>query len=111
MIEQWGTNQGDARTRFQTDNFGQEVQNDFVKFNKQEILGFRFGELCNCWWRAWSALLSLPAFSQAISADSGTVTDQSGGVISGATVTVLDKDRGVSRTLTTDDAGAYNAPT
>jgi hypothetical protein len=40
----------------------------------------------------------------------GTVTDQSGGVISGATVTVLDKDRGVSRTLTTDDAGAYNAP-
>src|SRR5690242_9465648 len=41
----------------------------------------------------------------------GTVTDQSGGVISGATVTVIDKDRGVARTLTTDDAGEYNAPT
>ena len=40
----------------------------------------------------------------------GRVTDQSGGVVSGATVTVVDKDRGVARTLTTDDAGEYNAP-
>src|SRR5467141_122664 len=56
-------------------------------------------------------LFSLPAFSQGnFGRILGTVTDQSGGVISGATVTVLDKDRGVSRTLTTDDAGAYNAP-
>src|SRR6266436_5352671 len=56
-------------------------------------------------------LLSLPAFSQGnFGRILGTVTDQSGGVISGATVTVLDKDRGVSRSLTTDDAGAYNAP-
>jgi hypothetical protein len=38
------------------------------------------------------------------------VTDQSGGVISGATITVIDTERGISRTLTTDDAGAYNAP-
>jgi hypothetical protein len=41
----------------------------------------------------------------------GTVSDQTGGVISGATVTIIDKDRGVARTLTTDDAGEYNAPT
>src|SRR5579864_105623 len=41
----------------------------------------------------------------------GAVTDQTGGVISGATVSVIDKDRGVARTLTTDDAGEYNAPT
>ena len=41
----------------------------------------------------------------------GTVSDQTGGVISGATVTVIDKDRGVARTLTTDQAGEYNAPT
>src|SRR6202521_5881576 len=41
----------------------------------------------------------------------GTVTDQSGSIISGATVTVLDTQRGVSRTLTTDDAGEYNVPT
>jgi hypothetical protein len=41
----------------------------------------------------------------------GAVTDQTGGVISNATVTIIDKDRGVARTLTTDDAGEYNAPT
>jgi hypothetical protein len=41
----------------------------------------------------------------------GTVTDQTGGVISGAVVSVIDKDRGVARTLATDVAGEYNAPT
>src|SRR5689334_1018611 len=41
----------------------------------------------------------------------GTVVDQTGGVLSGATVTIVDKDRGVARTLTTDVAGEYNAPT
>jgi outer membrane receptor protein involved in Fe transport len=40
----------------------------------------------------------------------GAVTDQSGGVVAGATVTVLDVQRGISRTLTTDAAGEYNAP-
>jgi len=40
----------------------------------------------------------------------GTVFDQSGAVIVGATVTVTDVERGVTRTLTTDSAGAYNAP-
>ncbi len=56
-------------------------------------------------------LISLPAFSQGNTGRIlGTVTDQSGGVVAGATVTVLDVDRGTSRTLTTDDAGAYNAP-
>jgi hypothetical protein len=57
-------------------------------------------------------LLCLPAFSQGnFGRILGTVTDQSGGVIAGATVTVLDTQRGVARTLTTDDAGEYNAPT
>jgi hypothetical protein len=56
-------------------------------------------------------LLSVPAFSQGSTGRIlGTVTDTSGGVVSGATVTVVDVDRGVTRTLTTDDAGAYNAP-
>ena len=41
----------------------------------------------------------------------GIVTDQTGGVISGATVTVIDTQRGVARTLTTDQAGEYDAPT
>ena len=57
-------------------------------------------------------LLALPMFSQAnFGRILGIVTDQSGGVISGATVTIIDKDRGVARTLTTDDSGEYNAPT
>jgi Carboxypeptidase regulatory-like domain/TonB dependent receptor len=56
-------------------------------------------------------LLSVPAFSQGNAGRiMGTVTDQSGGVVAGATVTVLDTARGVTRTLTTDDAGEYNAP-
>src|SRR3981189_666085 len=57
-------------------------------------------------------LFSLPVFSQGnFGRILGTVTDQSGGVISGATVTVLDTQRGVARTLTTDAAGEYSAPT
>src|SRR5260370_28446260 len=56
-------------------------------------------------------LFSVPLFSQGSNGRIlGTVTDQSGGVISGATITLIDKDRGVARTLTTDDAGEYNAP-
>ena len=41
----------------------------------------------------------------------GTVTDQTGGAIAGATVTVTDMARGSTRTLTTDASGSYNAPT
>src|ERR1700691_2421162 len=56
-------------------------------------------------------LLCLPAYSQgSFGRILGTVTDQSGGVISGATVTVIDTERGINRALSTDDAGAYNAP-
>ena len=40
----------------------------------------------------------------------GTVTDQSGGVIAGATVTVTDVQKNVSRTLTTNSVGEYVAP-
>jgi hypothetical protein len=55
-------------------------------------------------------LLSLSAFSQGNAGRIlGAVTDQSGGVIAGATVTVIDTQRGVTRTLTTDQAGEYNA--
>jgi hypothetical protein len=56
-------------------------------------------------------LLCLPVFSQGNNGRIlGTVTDQSGGVVAGATVTVVDVERGVTRTLTSDDAGEYNAP-
>src|ERR1700688_5003850 len=40
----------------------------------------------------------------------GTIIDQSGGVMAGATVTVTDVDRGIARTLITDQAGEYVAP-
>ena len=40
----------------------------------------------------------------------GTVTDQTGAVLPGAVVSVIDTQRGVARTLVTDSAGAYDAP-
>src|SRR6267154_4101586 len=56
-------------------------------------------------------LLCLPLFSQgSFGRILGTVTDQSGGVVSGATVMVVDTDRGVTKTLVTNDAGEFNAP-
>ncbi|HTA47649.1 MAG TPA: carboxypeptidase regulatory-like domain-containing protein [Bryobacteraceae bacterium] len=41
---------------------------------------------------------------------SGSVTDPTGAVVPNASVTVLDQARGVTRTLTTDSAGEYAAP-
>lgn len=56
-------------------------------------------------------VLCVPAFSQGNTGRIlGSVFDQSGGTIAGATVTVIDTERGISRTLATDDAGEYNAP-
>ena len=40
----------------------------------------------------------------------GTVTDQSGGLVKGAHVTITNVDTGVTRTLETNDAGDYVAP-
>jgi hypothetical protein len=40
----------------------------------------------------------------------GNVTDQTGAAVAGATVVVTDLQRGTSRSLTTDSAGAYVAP-
>src|SRR6478609_489450 len=52
----------------------------------------------------------LPLFSQTTQGMiQGAVTDQSGGVISGATVSVIDVARGVTRALITDGAGEYVA--
>src|SRR5712692_7302213 len=74
-----------------------------VRFRKAlQLLGGAMGML----------LLSLPLFSQGSSGRIlGTVTDQSGSVIAGATVTVTDTERGVSKILTTNEPGEYNAPT
>src|SRR5260370_30065770 len=40
----------------------------------------------------------------------GTVTDQSGGLVKGARVTITNVDTGVARTLETSDVGDYVAP-
>jgi hypothetical protein len=56
-------------------------------------------------------LACLPVFSQGSAGRIlGSVTDQSGGVLAGATVTVLDVQRGIPRTLITDQSGEYVAP-
>jgi hypothetical protein len=55
-------------------------------------------------------LASFPAFPQGSTGRIlGVVTDQSGGNVAGATVTITDVARGVSQTLTTDSDGVYVA--
>ena len=55
--------------------------------------------------------MCLPLFSQGSAGRIiGTITDQSGGAIAGANVTVTDVQRNIARNLTTDDTGDYNAP-
>jgi hypothetical protein len=56
-------------------------------------------------------LSSLPLFSQTTTGRIlGTVSDQSGASLPGATVIVLDIQRGTTRALSTDEAGNYLAP-
>ncbi len=56
-------------------------------------------------------LLSCPLFAQVNTGRIlGTITDQTGGVIAGATVTVTNTATGVVRTLTTNQSGEYAAP-
>jgi hypothetical protein len=56
-------------------------------------------------------LVCVPLFSQGSAGRiQGTIADQSGGAVSGATVTITDTQRGTSRNLVADEAGGYNAP-
>jgi len=62
------------------------------------------------WIFAYSILLLLCtslASAQVSAVLSGTVTDQSGGVVAGATVTAKNIDTGATRSTITDDAGRY----
>jgi hypothetical protein len=56
---------------------------------------------------AWSSLLSAQTYQGRIL---GSVTDSSGAVVGGAKVTVTNTATGVSRTLTANGVGDYNAP-
>jgi len=56
-------------------------------------------------------LLGVGALAQSTSGRVlGTVTDQSGAAVNGATVVVTDVQRGTIRTVTTDESGAYVVP-
>src|ERR1700733_12256508 len=56
-------------------------------------------------------LISFPSFAQLNTGRvSGAVTDQSGGAIAGAKVTVTEVATGVARNLASDSAGQYAAP-
>src|ERR1700680_4249874 len=56
-------------------------------------------------------LLSLPVFAQGNAGRIlGSVTDQTGAAVVSATVTLTDLQRGITRTVTTDEAGQYFAP-
>src|SRR5437667_12501299 len=56
-------------------------------------------------------LIGVPAFSQGNTGRIlGNITDTSGALIPGASVTITNVERGTSQTLVTNEAGAYNAP-
>jgi hypothetical protein len=56
-------------------------------------------------------LASVPLFAQGSTARiQGSVLDQTGAAIPNANVTIQDVQRGTTRTLTTDSAGAFSAP-
>jgi protocatechuate 3,4-dioxygenase beta subunit len=58
-------------------------------------------------------LIYRPVFAQAGVADStvkGRITDQSGAGVGQVMITVINVERGVARTVKTDDAGAYRVP-
>lgn len=60
---------------------------------------------------ALTLLMAVPVVAQGTTGRIlGTVIDQSGAVVSGATVTVTDVQRGTARTATTDESGNYVVP-
>ena len=58
-----------------------------------------------------AAVLAAPSLVQAQTAEvRGTVTDNTGGVLPGVTVTIQNEGTGITRSLVTDDQGAFRAP-
>src|SRR5262245_4645813 len=62
---------------------------------------------------ALSLVLSAPAFAQSTAANGaieGTISDSSGGVLPGVTVTILNAETGAERTVVTNEKGIFRAP-
>src|SRR5262245_47283781 len=58
-----------------------------------------------------AGLLALPAHAQVTTGTiTGTVKDQQGAAVPGASVTITDQDKGTSTAFTTDAGGAFVAP-
>ncbi len=58
-------------------------------------------------------MLTAPAFAQSQAANGaieGTVSDSSGGVLPGVTVTVTNLETGIARTVVSNEKGLYRAP-
>src|SRR5215471_9859321 len=59
----------------------------------------------------WSLVVTVFPQAQVSSADlKGKLTDAQGGVLPGATVTVINTDKNVSRSVITDERGEYSFP-
>src|SRR4030095_5516608 len=58
----------------------------------------------------WMSTSAVSLSGQANGRIFGSITDPSGAFIPGASVTITDMERGTSRSITTDESGAYNAP-
>ena len=57
----------------------------------------------------WLAIGALPAWAQTGASLSGVVTDQTGAALRDVAVTLKNVDTGVTRTITTDGGGHYQA--
>src|SRR5678815_625888 len=51
--------------------------------------------------------LASPSFAQSIATLKGRITDPSGAIVQGATITLRERDTGVERNATSDAAGDY----
>src|SRR5437016_8207646 len=59
----------------------------------------------------WHHFLLLLLFTQVNTATiSGTVHDESGAVLPGASVSIQNQDTGIARTVATNETGRYSAP-
>jgi hypothetical protein len=70
-----------------------------------------FAGLIPALWLTLWFLVSIPGYSQLVGGTlSGTVTDESGGSVPGATVSITNVATGVTTTVMTNGDGIYNAP-